>query len=468
MNKNLTSINQNAKSVLSKSKSLLNVTNSLLSKKANNDLARNFQFKPYLMDTLNCLVKSVVITPDGKTIISGSADNAIKFWDFKSGEHIKTLDRQESIITLLSITPDGKSIVIVNKEGTIDLCDIKTGKSIKTFNNYYLDDYHHICSVNVTSDGKYLLSRSSSHFDYDYDPIYDYGRLEISNIETGEYIYTMKSDTIAIAPNGEYFISKASYYDSETELIEHIALYSIESGIIIDFLDGIVQNHSTNVGSLVITPDGNTIISGVGSTIISGGNDKETITLWDGVVDADHIYTVLDGVGLIKLWDISGARYIKVLEGHTDWVYSLVVTPDGKNIVSGSADNTIKIWDIQSGKCIRTLKSHTDAVNLVIITQDGKNIVSRSNDYTIKVWDIESGKCNYTIYNINDGSNITMLSGGFFNASEDNIDKCIRIDDSSTTCRKLTKEEIEHFCKVKYENKSHIPEIEIDENEIPF
>ncbi len=464
MNKNLTSINQNAKSVLSKSKSLLNVTNSLLSKKANNDLARNFQFKPYLMDTLNCLVKSVVITPDGKTIISGSADNAIKFWDFKSGEHIKTLDRQESIITLLSITPDGKSIIIANKERTIDLCDIKTGKSIKTFNNYYFDN-HFICSLNVTSDGKYLLSHSCYSFfkgGYDnYDPIYDYGRLEIMNIETGEYINTIKSDTIAIAPNGEYFVSKVSYEDYETELIEHIALYSIKTGKIIDFLDGIVQNHSTNVGSLVITPDGNTIISG-------GGNDNETITLWDGIADADHIYTVSDGVGLIKLWDISGARYIKVLEGHTDSVYSLVVTPDGKNIVSGSADNTIKIWDIESGKCIRTLKSHTDAVNLVIITQDGKNIVSRSNDYTIKVWDIESGKCNYTIYNMNDGSNITMLSGGFFNASEDNIDKCIRIDDSSTTCRKLTKEEIEHFCKVKYENKSHIPEIEIDENEIPF
>jgi hypothetical protein len=61
-----------------------------------------------------------------------------------------------------------------------------------------------------------------------------------------------------------------------------------------------------------------------------------------------------------------------------------------------------------------------------------------------------------------------MFSNGYFNASEQNIDKFIRIDDILTTCRKLTKKEIEHFCKVKYENESHLPEIDIDNDEIPF
>ena len=113
------------------------------------------------------------------------------------------------------------------------------------------------------------------------------------------------------------------------------------------------------------------------------------------------------------------------------------------------------------------MKGHTDAVHSVI-TQDGKTIISRSRDNTIKTWDIQSGECNYTIYNIENGSTITMFSDGSFNAGRENIDKFIRIDDSTTSCRKLTKEEIEHFWKVKYENKNKIPEIDIDEDEIPF
>ena len=36
------------------------------------------------------------------------------------------------------------------------------------------------------------------------------------------------------------------------------------------------------------------------------------------------------------------------LEGHSGPVYSVSFSPDGKRIVSGSADKTVKIWDISS------------------------------------------------------------------------------------------------------------------------
>ena len=61
-----------------------------------------------------------------------------------------------------------------------------------------------------------------------------------------------------------------------------------------------------------------------------------------------------------------------------------------------------------------------------------------------------------------------MFSDGSFNASQENIDKFIRVNDTPLSCRKLTKEEIEHFCKVKYENKNKIPQANIEVDEIPF
>ena len=92
----------------------------------------------------------------------------------------------------------------------------------------------------------------------------------------------------------------------------------------------------------------------------------------------------------IKVWDLESGRLLRSLEGHTDGVNAVALTPDGR-IVSGSADKTIKVWDLESGHLLRSLEGHTDGVKTVALTPDGR-IVSGSEDNTIKVWDLESGR----------------------------------------------------------------------------
>ena len=50
---------------------------------------------------------------------------------------------------------------------------------------------------------------------------------------------------------------------------------------------------------------------------------------------------------------------IRVLTSHKYSVNSVVWSPDGKQIASGSDDTTIKIWDLQSGDCQSTLSGHS-------------------------------------------------------------------------------------------------------------
>ena len=66
------------------------------------------------------------------------------------------------------------------------------------------------------------------------------------------------------------------------------------------------------------------------------------------------------------------------LKGHTDTVYSVTLTPDGKHAVSGSLDNTLRLWDLTTGVCVREFKGHTDPVCSVTLTPDGKHAVSGS------------------------------------------------------------------------------------------
>jgi WD40 repeat protein len=82
----------------------------------------------------------------------------------------------------------------------------------------------------------------------------------------------------------------------------------------------------------------------------------------------------------------------RTLVGHSGAVNTLSITPDGKQIVSGSSDNTIKVWDMQSGTELFSLIGHTSIVNKVVLTADGTKAVSASYDKTIKIWDLRYRK----------------------------------------------------------------------------
>ena len=48
-------------------------------------------------------------------------------------------------------------------------------------------------------------------------------------------------------------------------------------------------------------------------------------------------------------------KLINTLEGHTDWIYSVAISPDNTKIVSGSLDRSIRVWNLESVNLINTL-----------------------------------------------------------------------------------------------------------------
>ena len=43
-----------------------------------------------------------------------------------------------------------------------------------------------------------------------------------------------------------------------------------------------------------------------------------------------------------SVWDLTTGECKSTLEGHTNWVRSVAISPDGKTIVSGSDDQTLR------------------------------------------------------------------------------------------------------------------------------
>ena len=80
------------------------------------------------------------------------------------------------------------------------------------------------------------------------------------------------------------------------------------------------------------------------------------------------------------------------LNGHSNPIYSVTFSANGRYLATGSEDNTAKIWDVESGKEVIQMKGHMSAVYCVTFNPSGKYLATGSGDNTVKIWDFKSGK----------------------------------------------------------------------------
>ncbi len=105
------------------------------------------------------------------------------------------------------------------------------------------------------------------------------------------------------------------------------------------------------------------------------------------------LLVLLAAFGLVSMdaQEKSGTQIVATFKGHTEPVYSVTFTPDGKYLATGSFDNTIKLWELASGKETKTYggpNGHQKMVMCVAISRDGQLLASGSIDNNLKVWDI--------------------------------------------------------------------------------
>ncbi|MCS7046166.1 MAG: WD40 repeat domain-containing protein, partial [Gemmataceae bacterium] len=107
-------------------------------------------------------------------------------------------------------------------------------------------------------------------------------------------------------------------------------------------------------------------------------------TTWLSIVAA---FAILPLAGQTK----SETHIVATFKGHTEPVYSVAFTPDGKYLVTGSFDNTIKLWDVGTGKEVKVYggpNGHQKMVLCVAVSPDGQFLASGSIDNTLKLWDV--------------------------------------------------------------------------------
>jgi WD40 repeat protein len=97
------------------------------------------------------------------------------------------------------------------------------------------------------------------------------------------------------------------------------------------------------------------------------------------------LVVTVTAAGTLPVWSMDDFEEIAQLAGHRQLVTSLVISPDGLRIVSGSRDRTMRVWDSETFEEIKICE-HEDVVNSVAISPAGSLVASGSDDCTVWIW----------------------------------------------------------------------------------
>jgi len=91
---------------------------------------------------------------------------------------------------------------------------------------------------------------------------------------------------------------------------------------------------------------------------------------------------------LIRVFGVDDLELRQTLVSHTNSVFSLQYSPDGKYLLSGSRDAHLKIWNVSEEYSLyKDVVAHLFAINHVVYSPDSHLFASCSMDKSIKIWD---------------------------------------------------------------------------------
>ena len=95
----------------------------------------------------------------------------------------------------------------------------------------------------------------------------------------------------------------------------------------------------------------------------------------------------------IRLWNLHTKTCIAIFKGHFSPILSVKFSPLSHYFASGGCDKTARLWSINSNGPLRIFIGHLSDVEIVKFHPNSLYLITSSNDKTIRLWSIKSGDC---------------------------------------------------------------------------
>lgn len=322
------------------------------------------------------LVTDLAFSPDGTRLLTTSLDRKLKMWTLPDGGLVMSVESPGAILSL-AFAPDGRRAVTgagdsdltgraadLVRDRTVRVWDLETGSEIERFE----PNSGFVRAVAFAPDGQRVLAGT---WNQDAGGRLHLWRLDTDEIENTFYGHTDIITGLAFSADGTRIYSTS--WDRTLRIWNTATALEVQR----------FQGHSDRVLAMALSPNGEYVLTGTGNA----GND---------VPDPN---TDRATNPLVWLWDLKSRAQIRVFEGHDDWVWNAVLSPDDRLAATGAGplrppalDTSVRLWDVATGEQIRKLDGHTDTVQGLAFSPDGQQLASASWDGTVRLWDVNTGE----------------------------------------------------------------------------
>jgi WD40 repeat protein len=365
--------------------------------------------------------RSLALAPDGSRLFVGDDDGQISIWETaEPAAPVATLRGHTGGVLDLVLDTLNNRLISASWDGTVRAWDLGSRREIRRF----VGHSSRVRSISINASGSQILSGSEdgSVRLWDVNDHSEAARASIPNVVTevavardGQTYYTAERGGKARIWSGALSSQRGLF---EAESVAGLALSS----------DGRLGAIATSGGDIVIwdalaeppverdrlrgdgSPLTSLALSHDGKRVVSGAANG-TVALWDvasGVELAryalrgrsiNQVLFVLGGSRVAiaasdrigRVWDPELNKVRVSFTAQQGQILSLAVSPDGRNIASGSMDRSIWLWRAVDGEPVRRIGLHDAGVLSLAFTADGKQLVSSSYDGTVRVWEVATG-----------------------------------------------------------------------------
>ncbi len=275
-------------------------------------------------------------SPDGKRILTASADGTARIWDAEKPADPVVLKGDDSPMTLAAWRPDGKQVLIATEGGTVRLLQADgTGEAV-TLNG----SVGTVVAAIWSGDGTRVVAVSR-----------DDATARIWSASGGwiELIgHTAPIRSVAFHPDGERVLTAS---DDGTARIWSVLGFAAQQ---------VFPGHKAEVLFVAPSPDG--------TRFVTTSRDRTA-----------------------RIWSLVSKGLPVVLEGHQGSVESAAWSPDNSRVATASTDRSARIWSVDGLTEPVVLKGHAAAVTSVAFRADGRYVATASADKTARIWPVEGG-----------------------------------------------------------------------------
>jgi WD40 repeat protein len=330
---------------------------------------------------------AIILSGDGKEVISWGGDRVIRRWEAATGRPLGAFPAPAGT-TLAAFAADGRTAALANRDNTIRLHETVTGKELRRIKG----PPNGTAALAFAPGAKVLAARGRGD---DTIRLYDVARgAELRQIAVrrknnnpdGRLVIFLNGGGgsrgtgpgLAFSPDGKLVVAPLAGGGGERS--NTLVFFDAATGKELRKIQS-----PQPVASFAFSPDGRTL---------AAENADRTITLWEvasarerGRLGQAVAPRQPQGGGMMTTIAIDGDGFPDGFSGPAGPV-GLAFSPDGRALAVRGPDRAVHLWDVVAGQEVGRLAGHGGRVETVAFAAGGKDLASGAADTTVLLWDV--------------------------------------------------------------------------------